>query len=261
MKAGFVQLDVSRSWEENLRRIRRALEGNCPELAVLPELCDGGYLYPDRSALLASARTLEDSPFVQGMLALSREFACTLVFGTAEREDSRVYNTAAVASHGSLAGRYRKMHLSRLEQTLFDAGEAPAVVEAAGVKLGLGICFDLWFPEFTRELRRQGAELLCFPANFGGEATARITPVRAMENLTPLVLCNRVGEEHLPGIDAEFRGSSMVVSPEGEILCGGGLWCSSTGSAEVTPGQGNESVMCQDFDREIARHHSTGKEV
>ena len=48
MKVGFVQLDVSRCWKQNLLQIRRALEEDCPELVVLPELCDGGYLYPDR---------------------------------------------------------------------------------------------------------------------------------------------------------------------------------------------------------------------
>lgn len=254
MKVGFVQLDVSRCWKQNLLQIRRALEEDCPELVVLPELCDGGYLYPGRPTLLETAQPLTESPFVQGIQAMSWEFGCTMVFGTTERDQDRVYNTAAVTSHGALMGRYRKMHLSRLEQTLFDPGDSPVVVEAAGVKLGLGICFDLWFPEFTRELRRQGAELLCFPANFGGEATARIAPVRAMENLTPLLLCNRIGAEQLAGIDAEFRGASMVISAEGELLSGGGLWCACTGSAEIQPGQRNESVMCKDFDWEIARH-------
>lgn len=150
MKVGFVQLDVSRCWKQNLLQIRRALEEDCPELVVLPELCDGGYLYPDRPTLLETAQPLTESPFVQGIQAMSWEFGCTMVFGTTERDQDRVYNTAAVTSHGALMGRYRKMHLSRLEQTLFDPGDSPVVVEAAGVKLGLGICFDLWFPEFTR---------------------------------------------------------------------------------------------------------------
>lgn len=124
------------------------------------------------------------------MIILSKEYSCTIVFGLAEKENGKIYNTAVIVSKGKYIGKYRKIHLTDFEKKLFDRGTENLVFEVAGIKIGVQICFDLWFPEVSREQLRMGADILCVLANFGGETTYHISKIRALENLTPLILCN-----------------------------------------------------------------------
>ena len=254
MQVGFFQFDVVRSAGQNLTRLERSLRKNRCDVLVLPELASCGYLAENRAALLARAEPVPGGPFTGAMQALSEQYGCTLVFGLAEAENGRVYNTAAVVSKGKYIGKYRKIHLSDYEKTLFDRGCAPGVFSVDGVTLGVQICFDLWFPELTRQQIRLGAQLLCAPANFGGPHTGHIARVRAMENLTPLVLCNRVGSESVPGMDADFLGKSAVIGRDGALLCRAPAGRQRFGCCSLTPGQKRANVICADFDSEIALH-------
>ena len=97
------------------------------------------------------AQPVPAGSFTHQMRALSQQYGCTLVFGLAERDADRVYNTAVVVSKGRYVGKYRKIHLSDFEKKLFDRGGENRVFEVDGLTLGVQICFDLWFPETSRE--------------------------------------------------------------------------------------------------------------
>ena len=126
-----------------------------------------------------------------------------------------------------------------------------------GFKIGVQICFDLWFPELSRTQRKMGANLFCVLANFGGQTSWRISQIRAIENLTPLALCNRVGEESIDGMDADFLGKSTLVNADGQLLCVAPEKrmhvCVCDIPASIS--KGNSNVICSNFDAEIALHN------
>lgn len=181
---------------------------------------------------------------------------CAILFGIAEEEEGRIYDTAVAVERGRFIGRYRKIHLSDLEKRVFARGTENPVLEIAGAKVGIQICFDLWFPEVSREQIARGADLLCALAAFGGETTATIARTRAIENMTPLVLCNRIGAETIPGLDATFLGKSQVIARDGEILSLGKAGEFAYDVREFPVGGGRRSnVICGDLTGEIALHH------
>lgn len=257
LRVGFLQYAVKRDKEENLRQIRQWVRGSGCDLIVLPELCLSGYLVESKLALAQVAEEVPGGLSVRAMEELSRQEECTLVFGMAELQGGNVYNTAVVVSHGEYVGRYRKIHLSDYEKRFFQEGSPQAfgVFPLEGFTLGVQICFDLWFPEVARAQVRQGANLLCALANFGGEASCHMAQVRAMENLTPLLLCNRVGRECQPGIDADFLGRSALVTPAGERIGEAPSDWEGLFSAQVEPAGKRANVICRDFSREMERHY------
>ncbi len=254
MKVGYIQYDVSHRREENFRVIQHHLEQSEADLVVLPELATCGYLFESRKALEKAAEPVPQGPATEFMAKLSGVHHCTIVFGLAEREGTAVYNTAVVVHQGRYVGKYRKIHLSDFEKQLFTPGNANGVFDLDGMKLGVQICFDLWFPEVTRQQIRQGASLLCALGNFGGETTCHIARTRAIESLTPLVLCNRVGEESLPQLDADFLGKSSVIDAEGTQVITAPAHRETAGFCEIQPGQQQGNVICRNFQEEIRRH-------
>lgn len=172
-------------------------------------------------------------------------------------ENYRIYNTAVIVSKGRYIGKYRKIHLSDFEKTLFDRGSANPVFKIDGLTLGVQICFDLWFPEVSREQLCQGADLLCVLANFGGPTTYQISKIRAIENLTPLLMCNRVGNEQLPNLNADFLGKSSIINASGKRLWTAAEHQEDWGSCEIDFSKTKANVICSDFMSEIMLHKSS----
>ena len=255
MRVGFLQYDVSHNIDENFRYLETNLSKQNCELLLLPELSLCGYLFQNREALRVYAEAVPAGAATQLMLALSKAYDCTIIFGLAEKENESIYNTAVIASKGRYIGKYRKIHLSDFEKKLFDRGSGNAVFEVDGLRIGVQICVDLWFPEISREQIRMDADILCVLANFGGETTYHISQIRAIENLTPLVLCNRVGAESIPGMDADFLGKSTVLDASGRQLCAAPAGEAYFGFADlpIQPVKGN--VICSDFAGEMALHY------
>lgn len=255
MKVGYFQYDVKRSAKENIQSVQKQLERQRYDLLVLPELSMGGYLFENREELLQSAEPVPKGSCCQEMLLLSRQYGCTLVFGIAEKEGGAVYNTAVMVSKGRYLGKYRKIHLTDFEKKLFSPGTENTIFEVDGVKIGVQICFDLWFPEISREQIRMGADLLCVLANFGSETTYHISRIRAIENLVPLVLCNRIGTESLPRLTADFIGKSTVIDASGLRLCDAPANRQALEGCEIAPKAKRANVICSDFDSEMAFHY------
>ncbi len=257
MRVGFLQYDIVHDVNQNLEHLQCYLQQQKCEVVILPELSMCGYLFESRRELFLSAEYVPSGMSTQAMLALSKQYSCTIIFGLAEREKEKVFNTAVVVSKGRYIGKYRKIHLSDFEKKLFDRGNENVIFEVDGIKIGVQICFDLWFPEISREQLRMGADILCVLANFGGETTYHISKIRAIENLTPLVLCNRIGSESIPGMDAEFLGKSTVVDASGQRVYIAPEKEEDFGLCDIDLGKMRSNVICSNFDSEIAFHYQT----
>lgn len=254
-KVGFLQFDVCHDMEKNLDTLTHCLEQNPCDLLVLPELSMCGYLFESREVLQSFAQQVPEGTATQRILALSKQYSCGILFGLAEKENDLIFNTAVFVSNGNYIGKYRKIHLSDFEKKLFDRGWENGIFCVDGCKIGVQICFDLWFPELSREQIRMGADLLCVLANFGGETTHQIAHVRFIENVTPVLLCNRIGAESIPGMDAQFLGKSAVIGAFGESLCQAPAKAAYFGAYELTLPVKKANVICGDFLQEMKLHY------
>lgn len=109
MKVGYLQYDVTHNAQKNINCIKRYLEQNKCDVIVLPELSLCGYLFKNRQTLISQAENVPCGPLTQTMIALSKEYCCTIIFGLAENEGDKIYNTAVIVSKGFYVGKYRKI--------------------------------------------------------------------------------------------------------------------------------------------------------
>lgn len=253
MRVAAVQWDVQNEVEKNIETVRRLLTKQSAELFVLPELCDCGYLFPSRAALQAQCVPLKKNKMVQFLLEYSRMHACAFAAGVAEPDGANIYDTAVIISDGQLLGKYRKIHLSDFEKAFFDAGCDNQIFQIKVVRCGVQICFDLWFPEVAREQVKSGAELLIVLSAFGNENTRNIAAVRALENATPLLLCNRVGTQ-IGQITASFLGRSAGFSEQGDCLFGDIPHKEACVCGTLTPCPKKQNALCADLLAEMAKH-------
>lgn len=244
MIVGLIQQQNTADVEVNRRRLAdriREAAGRGARLIVLPELHNTLYFCdrqdPGRFDLAESV----PGPSTRYFGDLASELGVVLVISLFEKRGAGLYhNTAVVIEHdGSIAGRYRKMHIpddpgyhEKFYFTPGDLGFTP-IRTSLGV-LGVLVCWDQWYPEAARIMALRGAEYLIYPTAIGWDPLepqdeqvrqrdAWITVQRshAIANHLPVISVNRVGAEPDPGPDrsgALFWGSSFVAGCQGEIL-------------------------------------------
>lgn len=163
----------------------------------------------------------------QGILGPTSDFLCEIakekrayVFGTGiERAEKKYYNTLACATpKGNILGTYRKIHPFQEERDVFQGGKPVVMMECGGIKVGVQICYDIRFPEVSRRLALEGAEILIIPAAFPDPRSAHwntLVQARAIENQVYVAAVNRVGF----GFDKKsYFGHSQVIDPWGVVL-------------------------------------------
>src|SRR3954452_1818648 len=191
------------------------------QIVVLPELATSGYVF--RSAEEARAAAVPADGDLLRRLAAPE--GALVVCGFAElAADGRVFNSVALLDGTEVLATYRKLHLWGEEARWFSAGEDPApVVETRYGLIGLAICYDLEFPELTRGLALQGAELIALPANWphdepldGRPVLHSLAAMTAYFNKVFVAVCDRHGIER----GAEFEGGSVIAGPDGSLLAG-----------------------------------------
>jgi predicted amidohydrolase len=254
MKFGYFQFDVVRGDKKaNLSKVRSALQHASVDVLVLPEFFAIGYLFDSKDMLFGLAESAAGGETTAALMEIAAENNCCIVGNIAEREGRELYNTSVTVSPEGYLGKYRKVHLSEYEKRYFTRGDRLKIVAYRGVKLGLQICYDIRFPEISRELVLKGADVLCVSANYGGPGTPIVARARAIENMSYVVLCNRVGHERGAGLEASFLGKSAVFGPEGEILAGDIENAEHFGAAEADPesARSKGSAICRDFYAEI----------
>lgn len=191
-------------------------------LLVCPEASLTGY-----NISLESARSIaveRDGACMQGIGELCREHATALAFGYIERCGENLFNAVMVFDdRGEPLAHYRKTHLwGDLDRQLFQAGDAYApLFRIDGWKLGILICYDIEFPESSRHLALQGADIILAPTALMSPwsfVADKMTCVRAAENQVFFAYANYCGPEN----DLDYVGRSCIIGPDGEELARAG---------------------------------------
>jgi predicted amidohydrolase len=216
------QIDITfADRERNLSRMIRVLEETAAKgakLAVFPEAALPGYCFNDLDEARPHAELIP-GPSTKRMTAVCRELGMFSVYGLLEADGDRIFNACTLVGPDGIVGSYRKIHLPFLGMDRFTTpGDRPfAVHEAAGMRIGMHICYDGGFPESARVMTLLGADLVVLPTNWppGSECMAGYAVnTRAMENNIYYAACNRVGDER----GFHFIGLSKICDPSGRVL-------------------------------------------
>jgi omega-amidase len=185
------------------------------QFIVFPELFAMGFRYPDYERKGPGV----PGPTTEFLSTIAKKFNA-YIFGTdIERAKTKFYNTLVAASpSGEVLGTYRKIHPFQDEREVFEGGESLVLMDCGGIKVGVQICYDVRFPEVSRRLALEGAEILIIPAAFPdprSEHWNTLIQARAIENQLYVAAANRIGF----AFDKKtYFGHSQVVDPWGVVL-------------------------------------------
>jgi predicted amidohydrolase len=193
---------------------------------VLPELAQSGYVFSDSAEARSVAQTINGAA-ITAWAGLALELGVAIVAGFCELAQSGdLHNSAALIDPSGVRSVYRKAHLWDGEKEIFTPGSAaPPTVDTAFGRIGMVICYDLEFPEWTRMVALQGAELLCVPTNWPrggpaptGERPGEVVRVQACASTNRMLVaaCCRVGHER--GVD--WVGGSCIADADGYLVAG-----------------------------------------
>ncbi|HHX34465.1 MAG TPA: N-carbamoylputrescine amidase [Gammaproteobacteria bacterium] len=251
--------DINSNLAKGEQLVRQAAKQGA-QIILLQELFETPYFCkkpnPD---YLQLATTVDDNPAIMHFQKIAKELNVVLPISFFERAGQARFNSIAIIdADGSLLGVYRKSHIpdgpGYHEKYYFNPGDTGFKVwQTRYAKIGVGICWDQWFPECARAMALQGAELLFYPTAIGTEphdATInscahwqRVQQGHAGANLTPLIASNRIGSEEQDGYDITFYGASFIADQFGEKV------------AELN--QTEEGVAVHSFDLDALEHTRT----
>jgi len=198
----------------------------CDGFIVFPELCLTGFPNKENREALWQ----ESNVYFQEIVLASKQTNATIIIGHIEKYDNSLYNSCFFIKNAEIIHIHRKSKLWSDDIGIFAAGNSHTAIDVDGVLCASQICFELEFPEGSRELAKCGAQLVFMPnGNMHPYANVHfvLAQARAIENQFFVVVCNRVGKGH----GGDFVGESLVISPTGELLCKLG---SKAGSAKIT---------------------------
>jgi len=258
------QFAVTPDRAENIRRaeaaVRQAAAAGA-RIVLLQELFELPYWCKDQDPKwFAEAREMATNPTLAHFAALARELGVVLPVSVFERANNAYYNSLAVIdADGRNLGTYRKSHIpdgpGYQEKFYFRPGDTGLRVwDTAFGRIGVGICWDQWFPEAARCMALMGAEILFYPTAIGSEPQdpsldsrrhwQRVMQGHAGANLVPLVASNRYGAEAGATCAATYYGTSFIAGPTGEVL------------AEASDHE--DAILVQEFDLAAIRLQRDG---
>ncbi|NDD97784.1 MAG: N-carbamoylputrescine amidase, partial [Actinobacteria bacterium] len=234
VQMAMVDGDVAANVATATRLVREAAKRGA-RLILVPELFEDRYFCEDqRAEHLSKARPLAGHPTVEHFAALARELNVVLPVSFYERSGNELFNSCAIVdADGSILGVYRKSHIpdgpGYSEKYYFRPGDTGfRVWDTAVGRIGVGICWDQWFPEVARAFALAGAEVILYPTAIGSEPTEpdwdsaphwqRVMQGHAGANLIPVVAANRFGVEVGSRFTLEFYGSSFIAGPTGDKI-------------------------------------------
>ncbi len=204
--------------------IAAAIEDDA-DVVVLPELCTSGYVFRSVDEARAAA-TPADGELLQGWSDEAARADALVVGGFCElAPDGRLFNSSALVDGDGVLAVYRKVHLWAEERFWFTPGESSApVVRTRHGSIGLAVCYDVEFPELTRGLALQGAQLIALPTNWprddappdGRPVLHSLAAMTAYWNKLFVAVCDRCGTER----GLEFEGGSVIAGPDGAFRVG-----------------------------------------
>jgi N-carbamoylputrescine amidase len=229
------QFACSANAAENLAAAERAVReaaARGAQVVLLQELFETPYFCKDHLAShFDLARPIADSPVVKRFQGLARELSVVLPLSVFERSHNAYFNSLAmIDADGEVLGVYRKSHIPEgpgyHEKYYFSPGDTGFRVWTTRYgNLGVGICWDQWFPEAARCMALLGADALLYPTAIGSEPQdpgidsrdhwQRCMQGHAAANVMPLVASNRIGAERGQKYEMTFYGSSFIADPTG----------------------------------------------
>lgn len=206
--------------ETNLEQAISKMDTIQADLIVLPELFSTGYQFVSIEEVKELAEEIPSGPSCEALIKYARLKNLYIVFGIAENEADKLYNSAALIGPDGFIGKYRKSHLFFEEKLFFSPGDTGFKVFDIGIaRLGIMICYDWWFPEAARTLALQDADIICHPANLVLTGCHKTMQTRSLENAVFSVTANRIGAEARGGKDElRFTGKSQMVDPAGKVI-------------------------------------------
>lgn len=245
VKIAAIQMQCSTNLQINLEKAEKMVRqaaGDGAQIILLPELFEREYFCQQRRYdFYHLAKPVEENDAVQMGMRLAKELNVVLPVSFYEQDVNTLYNSiACIDADGTLLGVYRKTHIPDdhyyQEKFYFTPGDTGFKVwDTRYGKIGIGICWDQWFPETARGMAVQGAEILFYPTAIGSEPILEVDSMphwrRCMQghaacNVIPVVAANRIGEEYVEPSDENggqksslvFYGSSFVTDSTGEIV-------------------------------------------
>src|SRR5215207_9338358 len=237
-----VQCPLGGETSENLERLSghvREAAARGAKVILMPELVEGPYFCKEeRDRHFSRAAPLEGNPTVEHFSQLAKSLGVVLPVSFFERAGQSYYNSVAVVgADGRVLGLYRKSHIpdgpGYEEKFYFRPGDTGFRVWPTRFgTIGVGICWDQWFPEAARVMALTGAEFLLYPTAIGSEPGRpdfdsmehwRVTMRgHAGANLMPVAAANRTGTEVIGGKSQTYYGSSFIAGPAGELRASAG---------------------------------------
>ncbi len=206
------------------------------QIILPPELFSGPYFCKTQEeAHFALARPTLEHPSVLAMAKLAKQLGVAIPTSFFERDGSHFYNALAmIDATGEILGTYRKSHIpdgpGYQEKYYFRPGNTGFKVwDVFGVRIGVGICWDQWYPECARAMALMGAEMLFYPTAIGAEPQDATLDTRhmwrramvghAVSNCMPVIAANRVGsEDDHGGNPQKFYGTSFIANEWGDVV-------------------------------------------
>ena len=240
-----VQMNCGRDVQDNIQHaddLVRSAAKKGAQIILLPELFERQYFCQERRyEYYAFAKPVSENDAVQHFAKLAKELQVVLPISFYERDGNVLYNSAAVIdADGSLLGVYRKTHIPDdhyyQEKFYFTPGNTGFKVwNTRFGRIGVGICWDQWFPEAARAMAIMGAQLLLYPTAIGSEPILetdsmphwrRTMQGHAAANVVPVIAANRYGLESVEPCDEnggqksalQFYGSSFITDETGELI-------------------------------------------
>lgn len=260
VKVAAVQMRCGKDVQENIAKadvlLREAVKEGA-QIVLLPELFERQYFCQERRYEYYSfAQTAEENAAVQHFCQVAKELSVVIPVSFYERDVNRLFNSVVIIdADGRQLGLYRKTHIPDdhyyQEKFYFTPGDTGfRVFKTRYGTIGVGICWDQWFPESARGMAVQGAEILFYPTAIGSEPILECDSMlhwrRAMQghaaaNLMPVVAANRVGLEKVEPCKENgnqeselcFYGSSFITDHTGELV--------------VTADRENECIIAAEF--------------
>lgn len=245
VKVAALQFSCSKDVQENINKAEKMVKeaaDNGANIILLPELFERQYFCQEkRYDYYNYALPLEKNPAVNRFKEVAKELGVVIPVSFYERDIDRLFNTVAmIDADGSVLGIYRKTHIPDdhfyQEKFYFTPGDSGfKVFDTRFGCIGVGICWDQWFPETVRCMAVQGAEMLLYPTAIGSEPILdvdsnshwrRVMQGHAAANLMPVVAANRIGVETVEPFkenagqssSLDFYGCSFIADATGDII-------------------------------------------
>ncbi len=205
------QVRSAHTVQENLKKIQNTVCSMNGDIYLFPEMFLSGY-----GAEIPDDTTLENAH--KELRSLSEKTNSALVIGMPRREGGKVFNSLSFITPEKTQ-TYDKIHLAnfgKYDESIFSPGDHPVLVEWRGMKFGLLICYDIFFPELSRYYAVNGADVILMAsasATTSKQAIETMLPARSLENTVYVVFCNNIG----PFNEGEFFGGSSIYLPSGEV--------------------------------------------